>query len=767
MKKIININLSGRVIPIEDSAYENLQSYIESLRRYFAKEESRDEIINDIESRISELLHEKVRKGAESIADADIEEVISSMGRPEDLEAEEAAEATAASASSGSTGQQQQQQSYSYTEKKAKGRLYRDSSDKFIGGVCSGIAAYMNVDPAIVRILFAIITFGGFGLGFLAYIILWAVLPPKDLEGYMGKRLYRNPDDKMFAGVAGGLAAYFDKSVNTIRLIFAAPLILSVLIGILKGISWDYDFDLALNLGFGSLSGTFILIYVVLWIVLPEAHTDYQKMEMRGEKVDVNRIRQNVKEGMGNMKERMKGWSEEVKESAQNFSNKAKEFSNTRGKAFAAEFNETARSSGRGIGHAIAVLFKVFFMFIAGSIAFALFVAVIALIFGGVAWWPINNFLWTSKMQQFLAWGTLIFFFLVPLVGFITWLVRRIMRVKSRSNYLGWTFGGLWTLGWICIVCLGASMSKDFMYYESAPTTIAVTQPANGKMIVAVTEPELEFTGNFGWMNDGGSGWNLTPDTLSLSAAKIEVKASIDGQYHVTVNKYSCGRSMEDARTRAEKIIYNVTSRDSILDLGNGFAVAKESKYRGQNIEIEIQVPPGKKIRFDESVNDKLNAVDVKMDRGRRRGRIRGFEINNNNSDFQYRSDVDYTMGTDNILRDPEGNVPTYRRRVTTTTTVNGKVIEKTTDYRYDAKDSVTKNANTEDNKQIEEEIKKEEQRKERLKLDAEENERRIKELKEKANQNKPTVFVKEKADKEEGSFVGGPSAVSSMSQWF
>ena len=53
MKKIININLSGRVIPIEDAAYETLQRYIDSLRRYFANEEGRDEIINDIESRVA------------------------------------------------------------------------------------------------------------------------------------------------------------------------------------------------------------------------------------------------------------------------------------------------------------------------------------------------------------------------------------------------------------------------------------------------------------------------------------------------------------------------------------------------------------------------------------------------------------------------------------------------------------------------------------------------------------------------------------------
>src|SRR5215204_2555404 len=219
MKKIININLSGRVVPIEDSAYEKLQEYIESLRRYFANEEGRDEIINDIESRIAELMSEKVRKGADSITDADVNEIANSMGRPEDFEGEEIKEQ---SYSSASTAQQ-----FAQTEAppKVKRGLYRDTSDKFIGGVCSGIAAYLNVDPAIVRILFAIITFGGFGLGFMAYIILWMVLPPKDLEGSLGKKLYRNPDDRIIGGVAGGLAAYFNTKTRNIRLIFAAPLV--------------------------------------------------------------------------------------------------------------------------------------------------------------------------------------------------------------------------------------------------------------------------------------------------------------------------------------------------------------------------------------------------------------------------------------------------------------------------------------------------------------------------------------------------------------
>ena len=62
MKKIININFHSRVIPIEESAYEILKQYIESLRKYFANEEGRDEIISDIENRFAELFSDRLKK---------------------------------------------------------------------------------------------------------------------------------------------------------------------------------------------------------------------------------------------------------------------------------------------------------------------------------------------------------------------------------------------------------------------------------------------------------------------------------------------------------------------------------------------------------------------------------------------------------------------------------------------------------------------------------------------------------------------------------
>ena len=85
MKKVININFQGRVVPIEETSYDLLKQYTDSLRIYFANEEGRDEIINDIESRIGELFQERIKNGATCITDDDVNGIINNIGRPQDL----------------------------------------------------------------------------------------------------------------------------------------------------------------------------------------------------------------------------------------------------------------------------------------------------------------------------------------------------------------------------------------------------------------------------------------------------------------------------------------------------------------------------------------------------------------------------------------------------------------------------------------------------------------------------------------------------------
>src|SRR5215216_4850447 len=177
MKKVININFQGRVIPIEETAYDILQQYIDSLRKYFANEEGRDEIINDIEGRIAELFSERLKKGSTCITDEDVNAVIAGMGRPSDFEQAEAEGTIPGAATSGSKSYSQQQAEPACTSRRGPGRLYRNADDKILGGVCSGLANYMGIDPVVMRILFVVLI----GALFWIYVLLWIIVPSKSV----------------------------------------------------------------------------------------------------------------------------------------------------------------------------------------------------------------------------------------------------------------------------------------------------------------------------------------------------------------------------------------------------------------------------------------------------------------------------------------------------------------------------------------------------------------------------------------------------------
>ena len=137
MKKVININFQGRVIPIEETAYEELQNYTQSLRKYFDQEEGRDEIINDIENRIAELFSEKLKKiPGGCVTDAMLNEVIAGIGRPEDFDGEAGIDTSSPSRNTGA------QQSGATPGGEPRGSWYRNQNDKVLGGVAAGEVAH-------------------------------------------------------------------------------------------------------------------------------------------------------------------------------------------------------------------------------------------------------------------------------------------------------------------------------------------------------------------------------------------------------------------------------------------------------------------------------------------------------------------------------------------------------------------------------------------------------------------------------------------------
>jgi len=650
MKKVININFQGRVVPIEETAYELLKQYIESLRRYFVNEEGRDEIINDIESRIAELFSERLKKGVTCITDEDVNVVIAGMGRPEDFEAHEADSITS-SAQSKTYSQQESQGGYTYTTSTpGRGRLYRNADDKILGGVCSGLANYLGIDPVIMRIVFVVLV----APLFWVYILLWIIVPSKSVQSNITKRLYRSTDDKVVGGVSGGLAVYFNISPWIPRLLFALPLIIGLISGPFNFWWNDMDFWWGPKIITGSLGSTLFITYIILWISVPIATTAAEKLEMRGEKVDLNSIRNTVKEDMQSFKSKAQNWGSEVKQTAQQFGERAKEFGQTAGssaKTYAAEAGPALRQTRSGCGHIIGVLFKAFFLFIAGIIALSLFGVFIGLLFGGFAVFPLKNFVLEGFWQNAFAWSTLFLFFGVPIVALITWLIRRIMGVRSKHHYLGYVFGSLWVIGLVSAIILGGLFARNFKTksgIEEQMTQFA--QPATGKLYLDVATSPIRYYGGDWFGFEGNDDWpvyGINQDTLMLNNVRVNLVKSKDSSYHVFKVRFSRGNNPDGARKLAEKIQFDITQQDSILLLPKGFAISRNDKFRNQQVLVVVEIPVGKRIQIDRSITN-FEWFDV--DYNRRRGWNFDWDESWDHS-YHWESNREYIMTPDGLER--------------------------------------------------------------------------------------------------------------------
>ena len=163
MNKTININLGGYFFHIDETAYQKLRRYLDAISKSLSDDpQGKNEIIADIEARISELLSEKIADARQVVNEQDISNIIKIMGEPEDYEENE-------------TGYTDN--SSSYQRKKTSNRkLYRDGDDKFLGGVAAGVGHYLGIDAIWLRLLLIALFFSA-GFGFLIYIILWVLLP--------------------------------------------------------------------------------------------------------------------------------------------------------------------------------------------------------------------------------------------------------------------------------------------------------------------------------------------------------------------------------------------------------------------------------------------------------------------------------------------------------------------------------------------------------------------------------------------------------------
>ena len=317
MKKTFTISLGHSIFNVEEDAYEILKMYLDSIKNYFQKMENDSEIINDFELRIAENFSSKVSSNKSCIDLKDVKQVIEIMGSLDDFkeiykdvepEKEE--------------------------EKKKDNKLYRDSSNRIIAGVCSGIAEYFKIDPIIVRVLFFIAV----PLNLIVYIIFWIGIPSKDFDPDLRKILYRDKENGVIGGVAKGLSNYLKIDANIIRVVFV------------------------ISLFFG---GAGLLFYLLLWFFTKEAKTIGEKMNMSGFNVNLSNI------------------EDFIKKKTKNLNNPE----NTLTKIFLFPFRLLAPLINALLKIGIFVLKTIFFMF---SSIFIVFISVLLLIFSTISFKDIS-----------------------------------------------------------------------------------------------------------------------------------------------------------------------------------------------------------------------------------------------------------------------------------------------------------------------------------------------------------------------------------------
>lgn len=245
MKKNITINLCGRLFNIDEDAYELLRHYIDTLRSYFAKQEGGEEIADDIETRIAELLEELKNQGIEAVNIDHIKEIIHRIGKPEEMDGYEHDSTLNEEASA-----QPVPDAKETDDEKAS--FHSNESEN--GHKYSSFRSFLD-----------------------------------DLkEFFRERRFYRNPKDKMVAGVISGLASTFEIDVTLLRLLVIVGVIILSMLGSMFGYyNWHVFFNANVFL-------TVVVFYIIMAIIMPEAETPEQQLKMQGKPVNMQNLAEEV-----------------------------------------------------------------------------------------------------------------------------------------------------------------------------------------------------------------------------------------------------------------------------------------------------------------------------------------------------------------------------------------------------------------------------------------------------------------------------------------
>jgi phage shock protein PspC (stress-responsive transcriptional regulator) len=559
MKKNISINISGIIFHIEEDGYESLRRYLDSITKYFSTFDDSSEIMADIESRIAEIFLSKLSEGKQVITAEDVNGLITTMGSVSDFKAaeEEPAFRTSSTGSTtadsagfaGNTSTRSTASSTTYVPPKA---LKRDQKRKILGGVCAGIASYLNVDALWVRLVFALFAFA-WGFTVLVYIIMWIVVPGTyDLvEPEVGKKMFRDPERKILGGVSGGVASYLNLDILAVRILF-------ILLTIAGGIG--------------------IFLYIILWVVLPEARTLTDRMQMQGEPVTLSNIESTLKK-----KEESEGTIKQESDLAKVILFPFR--------VIGAVLQALAKVLGP-LAEAVRVIFGILLVGMAAM--FLLSVVVTGAMGLGLLSAATVDMPWTDQAQELgiplealtnAIPGWVIFAgFVAALIPPLILLLLGISVIAKRvvfSAPVGWS---LFTLFLVCIAMLAVGIPKIvYSFKESGEERIETEYNLPGKSAVL----KVHHVG----MDDYDKTW-------------LKLRGHEEKTFRLVKVFRADGPTQAKAIENSKMISYNVSQQDSILTFDSNLMFKPGAIYRDQQLDMTLYIPYNYPFTMDKGMMD-------------------------------------------------------------------------------------------------------------------------------------------------------------------
>ncbi|MBU6122441.1 PspC domain-containing protein [Hymenobacter siberiensis] len=611
MKKNISINLQGIIFHIEEDGFDVLSRYLAEVKAHFASYRGHQDIVTDIEGRVAELFAARLSPMQQVISLDDVNAMTAKMGRVSDFapDADEDDEVEATAPSSDTVGPEgafgrkgpfsPEGAFANSSEPSAPGetkRLYRDMANRKVAGVAAGIAQYFMVNPLWIRLALIFgtvfspaisiwsrhnmrVDFGGWLV--VAYVVLWILLPkrydaPAPTEALLstgplaGRRLFRDTGTGKVAGVASGLAAYFSIDVTLVRVILLA----------------------------GLFAGGFtFLLYIILWIVLPEAKTVSDKLRMRGGAMTLESFDSSLRdpaftEGAATTNRPVGAFVEDA----------------------ARGLRPLVNFAGSAIRVSAGVLLSI--------IGFGLLLAVVVCTGAGIGLLPASQNIVMGDAPAYVmlhgipGWALLAGFLAAGIPAL--WLLLGGLNLLFRHTILTRTVGlsllGLWLLSIVGVVAGVAQQSRQYQYDAEVEQL---------EQFPKLTSPVLMFDSR-----RVDRQWEQHVD-LRLAAVDsgkvVEVLRTLSAK----------GPSEEVARNTALTTInYTVRpSGDSSLVFDDHFSFLPEAAYRKQELSLTLRLPRDRTFRISRNfANDLLDEDDFVGNRRPRdpeqhRYRLRGNKL--------------------------------------------------------------------------------------------------------------------------------------------